>query len=123
MAFQSSAFQVDAFQQTDPSPAPAVEQSGGGWTSWAGYEPDEALKDRVHFERVRMGILPADAVKAVAKVTVDHDLSNVQYLHLLDLELKAVGAEMNAAYIKQFERALAKKRADDDDEEAIGLLI
>jgi len=122
MAFQVGAFQSNAFQQTDP-PSSAVEERTGGWTRWVGYDDDEALKDRVHAERVRMGILPADAVKAVAQITVQHKLEPDQSLILLAAELKVIGAQMNAAYIQQFERVLAAKRAFDDDEEAISLLI
>jgi hypothetical protein len=122
MAFQFGAFQANAFQQDNPTPP----VSDDGNVHWYPFEralngPDRT--EQVRQERIRLGILPADAVKAVAKVAVEHKLDDTQYLALLDAELKQVGAQINAAYIKQFEKALAKKRADDDDEEAIGLLL
>jgi hypothetical protein len=54
---------------------------------------------------------------------VAYKLDPVEYRALLAVEMKAIGEVMKAIHTKQLERAIAKKRADDDDEEAIGLLI
>jgi hypothetical protein len=125
MAFQSSAFQNNAFQQQD-TPAPVVTEhySGGYFERKRKELTPEQIAAAVHAERVRLGILPKAVVQAVVQVTAKHSLGYDQSLGLLEAELKGIGAQLNAAYIKQFDKAMADKRArDDDDEEAISLLI
>jgi hypothetical protein len=131
MAFQSSAFQVDAFQQTDAPVPPPADESVVHWFPFEAalnsrLDPEQ-IAEQVRQERIRLGILPkpptppAAAVQAVARVA--YKLDPVEYRALLAVEMKAIGEVMKAIHTKQLERAIAKKRADDDDEEAIGLLI
>lgn len=117
MAFQSGAFQADAFQQTDPAPPVIITaETTGGWIKRDWWPVERPLEE----DRPP----PQEVIQYVAKEAVAGGWTEQLQLFRLKAELEAVGKALNAEYIRQFEKVLAaKKAADDDDEEAISLLI